>query len=180
MREEERAAILPALAPGMEVLEDYASLRLSLKNHPLAFLRAQLSREHVQPLSFLQNAPSGRRVSVAGLVICRQRPGSAKGVVFLTMEDETGNGNVVVWPDRFERFRRVVIGARLIRIEGRVQRNGIVVHLVAEHVSDMSDDLVQLMHHQGLDSTADLPKPLRSKSQTGRRTPREMAWKGGA
>lgn len=178
IREEERKAVLPALAPGMEVLEDYASLRLSLKNHPLAFLRAQLSREHVQPLSFLQNAPSGRRVSVVGLVICRQRPGSAKGVVFLTLEDETGNGNMVVWPDRFERFRRVVIGARLIRIEGRVQRNGIVVHLVAEHVSDMSDDLVQLMHHQGLDSPADLPKPLRSKSQTGRRTPREMAWKG--
>jgi error-prone DNA polymerase len=178
LREEERAAILPALAPGMEVLEDYASLRLSLKNHPLAFLRAPLTQAQVQPLSVLQKAPSGKRVSVAGLVICRQRPGSAKGVVFLTLEDETGNGNMVVWPDRFERFRRVVIGARLIRIDGRVQRNGIVVHLVAEQISDMSGDLVHLLHEKGLQSAKDLPKPLRSKSQTGRRTPREMAWKG--
>ncbi len=180
--EDERAAALPALPSGMEVLEDYASLRLSLKNHPMAFLRDGLHKAHVQPLAALQHAPNGKRISVAGLVICRQRPGSAKGVVFLTLEDETGNGNIVVWPDRFERYRRVTIGARLIRIEGRVQRSGIVVHVVAERMHDMSADLLQLMGRHGMDSTADLPKPLRPKKQTakqtGRRTPREMAFRG--
>ena len=177
-QDDERAAALPALPPGMEVLEDYASLRLSLKNHPMAFLRDGLAKAQVHPLAALQNAPNGKRVSVAGLVICRQRPGSAKGVVFLTLEDETGNGNIVVWPDRFERYRRVTIGARLMRIEGRVQRSGIVVHLVAERMHDMSADLLQLMSRNGMDSTADLPKVLRPKKQTGRKTPREMAFRG--
>jgi error-prone DNA polymerase len=177
-QEDEARAALPALAPGMEVLEDYASLRLSLRNHPLSFLRAGLQTANLQSLQALQKAPSGRRLSVVGLVICRQRPGTAKGVVFLTLEDETGNGNIVVWPDRFERFRSVVIGARLMRIEGRVQRSGVVVHLVAETVQDISDQLLTLMHQKGLDTTVHLPKPLRPKKQSGRRTPREMPWSG--
>jgi len=176
--EDEAVDILPPLSPGMEVLEDYASLRLSLKNHPLSFLRQRLQANHVHPLSDLQSAAAGRRVSVAGLVICRQRPGSAKGVVFLTLEDEAGNGNIVVWPDQFERFRSVVIGARLMRVEGRVQRSGIVVHLVAERIEDLSDRLFYLLEQEGLESARALPKPLRSKTQTGRRTPREMAWRG--
>ena len=117
-------------------------------------------------------------MSVAGLVICRQRPGSAKGVVFLTLEDETGTGNIVVWPDRFEQFRATVIGARLMRIEGRVQRSGIVVHLVAERLTDISSQLMQLMQQKGVPSNTALPKPLRGKSQVGRRTPREMPWRG--
>ena len=177
-QEDERAAALPALPPGMEVLEDYASLRLSLKNHPMAFLREGLTKTQVQPLAALQHAPNGKRISVAGLVICRQRPGSAKGVVFLTLEDETGTGNIVVWPDRFERYRRVTIGARLMRIEGRVQRSGIVVHVVAERMHDMSADLLQLMSRHGMDSTADLPKAAQAEKQTGRKTPREMAFRG--
>ncbi len=175
---EDEHAALPTLPPGMEVLEDYASLRLSLKNHPMAFLRDGLAAEHVQPLRILQDAPNGKRVSIAGLVICRQRPGSAKGVVFLTLEDETGNGNIVVWPDRFERYRRVTIGAQLMRIEGRVQRSGIVVHVVAERLHDISSELLQLTAQHGMDSTAHLPKVLRPKRQTGRKTPREMAFRG--
>ncbi|MGI9439235.1 MAG: OB-fold nucleic acid binding domain-containing protein [Parvibaculales bacterium] len=126
----------------------------------------------------MQDAPNGKRIITAGLVICRQRPGSAKGVVFLTLEDETGNGNVVVWPDHFERYRRITIGARLMRIEGRVQRSGIVVHLVAERLHDISASLLQLTARHGMDSTAHLPKVLRPKRQTGRKTPREMAFKG--
>ena len=176
--EDEHAAALPALPPGMEVLEDYASLRLSLKNHPMVFLRDGLAAEHVQPLVALQDAPNGKRITIAGLVICRQRPGSAKGVVFLTLEDETGVGNIVVWPDRFERYRRITIGARLMRIEGRVQRSGIVVHVVAERLHDISSSLLQLTARHGMDSTAHLPKVLRPKRQTGRKTPREMAWRG--
>jgi error-prone DNA polymerase len=175
---EDEHAALPALPPGMEVLEDYAALRLSLKNHPMAFLRDGLAAQHVQPLSNLQNAPNGKRITIAGLVICRQRPGSAKGVVFLTLEDETGTGNIVVWPDRFERYRRITIGARLMRIEGRVQRSGIVVHVVAERLHDISSSLLQLTAQHGMDSTAHLPKVLRPKRQTGRKTPREMAWRG--
>ncbi|MDB2626836.1 error-prone DNA polymerase, partial [Alphaproteobacteria bacterium] len=158
---EDEHAILPALPPGMEVLEDYASLRLSLKNHPMAFLRDSLATENVQPLAVLQDAANGKRISIAGLVICRQRPGSAKGVVFLTLEDETGTGNIVVWPDRFERYRRITIGARLMRIEGRVQRSGIVVHVVAERLHDISASLLQLTAQHGMDSTAHLPKVLR-------------------
>jgi error-prone DNA polymerase len=176
--EDEAVDILPPLPPGMEVLEDYASLRLSLKNHPVAFLRQSLQAQQVHPLSALQTAAAGRRLSVTGLVICRQRPGSANGVVFITLEDETGNGNIVVWPDQFERFRRMVIGARLIRIQGRVQRAGSVVHLVAEKVEDLSERLFDLLHENALSATQDLPKPLRSKTQMGRRTPREMAWRG--
>ena len=185
---EDEHAALPALPPGMEVLEDYASLRLSLKNHPMAFLRDGLAAAgtDVQPLSILDDAPNGKRMTIAGLVICRQRPGSAKGVVFLTLEDESGNGNIVVWPDRFERYRRITIGARLMRIEGRVQRSGIVVHLVAERMHDISASLLQLTAQHGMDSTAHLPKVLRPKqqtsvqtsAQTGRKTPREMAWRG--
>ena len=91
-------------------------------------------------------------------MICRQRPGSARGVVFLTLEDETGTGNIVVWPDRFEKYRRIVIGARLIHIEGRVQRSGAVVHLVAERFTDCTEQLVTLMAQKGMQTTAHLPK----------------------
>lgn len=176
--EDEHAAALPALPPGMEVLEDYASLRLSLKAHPMSFLREDMHARNVRPLQALDTAGNGRRIGVAGLVICRQRPGSARGVVFLTLEDETGTGNIVVWPDRFEKYRRIVIGARLIHIEGRVQRSGAVVHLVAERFTDCTEQLVTLMAQKGMQTTAHLPKILRPKKQTGRKTPREMAWRG--
>ena len=100
----------------------------------------------------------------------------------MTLEDETGVGNIVVWPDRFERYRRITIGARLMRIEGRVQRSGIVVHVVAERLHDISASLLQLTAQRGMGSTAHLPKVLRPKRQaivqTGRKTPREMAFKG--
>ena len=89
----------------------------------------------------LQN---GKAVAVAGLVLVRQRPGSAKGVIFVTLEDETGVANVVVWPPVFERFRRRVIGASLMRVTGKVQREGIVIHVVAERIEDLSDRLAHL------------------------------------
>ncbi|HMQ92786.1 MAG TPA: OB-fold nucleic acid binding domain-containing protein [Amaricoccus sp.] len=91
--------------------------------------------------------PDGARVAVAGLVICRQRPGTAKGVIFLTLEDETGVANVVVWAAVFERFRRAVIAGRCLKVTGRLQRDGDVVHLVAERVEDISallDEIVTL------------------------------------
>ena len=131
-----------------------------------------------QPLQALDTTGNGRRIGVAGLVICRQRPGSARGVVFLTLEDETSTGNIVVWPDRFEKYRQIVIGARLIYIEGRVQRSGAVVHLVAERFTDCTEQLVTLMAQKACRQRRICPKILRPKKQTGRKTPREMEWRG--
>ena len=174
--EDEHAAELPALPPGMEVLEDYASLRLSLKAHPMAFLREDMHARNVRPLQALDTAGNGRRIGVAGLVICRQRPGSARGVVFLTLEDETGTGNIVVWPDRFEKYRRIVIGARLIHIEGRVQRSGAVVHLVAERFTDCTEQLVTLMAQKGMQTTRICPKYCARKNKQAAK--RRAKWRG--
>ena len=91
--------------------------------------------------------PGGARVAVAGLVTCRQRPGTAKGVIFLTLEDETGTANIVVWAKVFERFRRAVIAGRCLKVTGRLQRDGSVVHVVAEHIEDISallDEIVRM------------------------------------
>ncbi|MCU0910770.1 MAG: OB-fold nucleic acid binding domain-containing protein [Rhodobacteraceae bacterium] len=90
--------------------------------------------------------PNGARVTVAGLVLVRQRPGTAKGVIFVTLEDETGVVNVVVWAKVFETYRRAVIAGRLLRVTGRIQREGGVVHVVAEHVEDLSAMLDELLH----------------------------------
>jgi DNA-directed RNA polymerase len=86
----------------------------------------------------LELPPNGARVAIAGLVICRQRPGTAKGVIFVTLEDETGVANIVVWAKVFERFRRSVIAGRCLKVTGQVQRDGEVVHVVAERIEDIS------------------------------------------
>jgi len=140
----EPPVVLPAMADGEAVMTDYAALRLTLRQHPLALLRHDLTREGVAPVARLIRLQNGKRVTVAGLVLVRQRPGSAKGVIFVTLEDETGVANVVVWPKVFERFRRRVVGASLLRVTGTVQREGIVIHVVAEHIEDLSDRLAHL------------------------------------
>ncbi len=128
---------LPAMSLGEEVVEDYARLRLSLKAHPLALLRDRLARLGIAPAARLQQRHGGR-IAVAGLVLVRQRPGSASGVIFMTIEDETGVANVVVWPATFEAHRPVVLGSRLLRVDGRLQREGAVIHVVAERLTDLS------------------------------------------
>ena len=90
--------------------------------------------------------PNGARVAVAGLVICRQRPGTARGVIFVTLEDETGTANIVVWAKIFERFRRAVISGRCLKVTGRLQRDGEVIHVVAEDVEDISALLDEIVH----------------------------------
>jgi error-prone DNA polymerase len=140
----EPPVVLPAMADGEAVMADYAALRLTLRQHPLALLRHELTRDGVAPAARLIRLGNGKRVTVAGLVLVRQRPGSAKGVIFVTLEDETGVANVVVWPKIFESFRRRVIGASLLRVTGTVQREGIVIHVVAEHIEDLSDRLAHL------------------------------------
>ena len=139
----EPQVLLPAMHLGEEVVEDYVALRLSLRAHPMELLRPRIAG--LTPHDQLITAPL-KRTTVCGLVITRQRPGTASGVIFLTLEDETGVSNIVVWPKVYERFRRIVMGGRLLRITGQLQREGIVVHLIAEHVEDLSAQISSLGH----------------------------------
>jgi error-prone DNA polymerase len=143
---------LPAMSLGEEVVEDYARLRLSLKAHPVGLLRDRLAGLGIVPARHLEGRHGGR-ISVAGLVLVRQRPGSAGGVIFMTLEDETGVANIVVWPPLFERYRKAVLTGSLLRVDGRVQRQGQVIHVVAEHIDDLSPALTILTGgQQGLKS----------------------------
>ncbi|WP_044334090.1 error-prone DNA polymerase [Sphingomonas hengshuiensis] len=130
-------ALVP-LTAGREVVEDYRATQLSLRGHPVAFLRARLAARRIAPCGDLLRMKDGARVEVAGLVLVRQRPGSAKGVVFVTLEDETGIANAVLWPDRFEAHRRTVMSATMLAIRGRVQREGLVIHVVADALTDLT------------------------------------------
>ena len=123
---------------GAEVVSDYRTVGLTLRPHPLAFLREDLAREDFRPASELLTARNRQPFKTAGLVLVRQRPGSAKGVLFITIEDELGTGNLVVWPSLFERNRRTILTASLLGCEGEVQRVGEVIHLVAHRVFDLS------------------------------------------
>ena len=141
---QEAPAPLPEMRLGEHVIEDYVSLRLSLKAHPLALLRATMARLGVAPASLLKEMPHGAKIHVAGLVLVRQRPGTAKGVIFVTLEDEGGIANIVVWPDVFERTRRSLLAARLLAVKGEVQREGMVIHVVARELIDMTEYLDRL------------------------------------
>ena len=136
---------LPAMPLSEHVVCDYQTLRLSLKAHPMQFLRDTFKAERVLACSDLQCLKDGQRVAVAGVILVRQRPGSAKGVVFMTIEDETGIANAVVWPKTLERFRRVVMGARLILIRGRIQRHENIIHVVSATLEDRSAMLATLI-----------------------------------
>ena len=125
---------LPPISLGEQVATDYRVMRLSLKAHPLALLRRGLDRGGFVPAARLAGFAHGRRVKAAGLVITRQRPGSASGVIFITLEDETGHANLIVWPRNFERFRQTTLRSTLLGIEGPVQREGEVVHVLAERL----------------------------------------------
>ena len=143
--------VLPAMKPGEHVVADYAATSLSLKRHPVAFLRDRLSARGILATEALGRTRDGRRVTVAGLVLVRQRPGTAKGTIFLTLEDETGIANIIVWAAQFERYRRIVMGGSLVAVQGRLQREGIVLHLVAEHLIDLSAELGDLDREHKLD-----------------------------
>lgn len=128
---------LTPMTAGAEVVEDYGSTGLTLWQHPLAFLRADLDRMGIIPATKLLEIKDGRRVKIAGLVLVRQRPGSAKGVLFVTLEDETSIANLIVWPDLFEKFRRVILSASMLGVRGRVQKEGEVIHVVCDELEDM-------------------------------------------
>ena len=129
---------LPPMPLGEQVINDYRSLSFSLKAHPVAFVRERLKKAGYVQTASLPGIRAGRFVSVAGLVLVRQRPGSAKGVVFETLEDETGVANAIVWPKVFERYRTIVIGSRFIGVRGPLQSQDGVIHVVARQLEDLT------------------------------------------
>jgi error-prone DNA polymerase len=141
---QEQPVVLPNMTMGEQVVEDYAHLRLSLKTHPLALLRPGLAADQVVPARELEGRGDGKRAVVEGLVLVRQRPGTASGVIFVTLEDETGVCNVVVWPHMFEKARAAVVSGRLLRVWGKLQIEDGVVHLVAERILDRTAALARL------------------------------------
>jgi len=146
----EEVVRLPPASEGEAIIEDYAALGLTLGRHPLALLRAELQREGYVPLGRLAGQPAGTKVRIAGLAVTRQRPGSAKGTVFLTLEDESGSANLILWPAVFEAHRAVAMRARLVAAEGQVQRDGIVVHVVARNLVDLTPRLAALLPDGGV------------------------------
>jgi len=140
----EDAVALPAMALPQQVAEDYRTTSLSLKAHPLRFFRPMLDRLNVTTAERLKGVRDGRKVSVGGLVLIRQRPGTAKGVVFLTLEDETGVANAVVWKDCFDAHRRTVMSASFLVVHGKVQAADGVIHVVAEGFTDLSAQLARM------------------------------------
>jgi error-prone DNA polymerase len=142
---DENAKPLPLMPLPEQVVADYQTVRLSLKGHPMEFLREMFTRERVVACKDVNHRNDRRRIRCAGVVLVRQRPGSAKGVVFMTLEDETGIANIVVWPKVMEQYRKEVMGARLILVEGYIQSSPEhVTHLVAQRMVDRSHDLIGL------------------------------------
>jgi error-prone DNA polymerase len=167
---EETPAQLPAMPLSEHVVNDYQTIRLSLKAHPMRFLREHYAAQKFVTADRLKSIRDGKRLSIAGLVLIRQRPGSAKGVVFITIEDETGVANLVVWPDVFEKQRKIVMGARLMAVDGIIQKDpdSDVIHVVVRRLEDhshmlhhLSDDLMNAPLSRGDAPGAMRPPPNR-------------------
>jgi error-prone DNA polymerase len=149
--------VLPRMPAGEHVVQDYRSLGLSLKAHPVSFLRRHLDIAGIMPNAHLASTPDGRRVTVAGIVLVRQRPGSGK-TIFLTLEDENAIANIIVWNKIFERYRAVVMGAKFIRVTGRVQSESGVIHVVAEKLDDLTPWLGRLSEDAWLNKAEPMEK----------------------
>jgi error-prone DNA polymerase len=178
---DERLGLLRPMTAGSEVVEDYRHAGLSLRSHPVSFLREDLRRRRIVSCIEAMEARDGRWLEAAGIVLVRQRPGSAKGVMFITLEDESGIANLVVWTKVFERHRRTILTATMVAVRGRIQREGEVVHLVAQRLTDLSAELASVgqrdggfplphghgdeFHHgsPGLDSRGLPPKGVRAR-----------------
>ena len=135
---------LPKMTPAQEVLADYRATGLSLNGHPLAFLREGLDRLGVVPAVELATWPNGKPVRVAGIVLVRQRPGTAKGITFVTLEDETGTANLLIRPDVWRRYRRAALGATILLAAGRLQREGLVIHVLVTRLENLSGRMEEL------------------------------------
>ena len=172
---ESAPALLPAMPLAEHVISDYQTVRLSLKAHPLHFLRTHYSAQGFVTAEQLKGLKDGRRLSMAGVVLIRQRPGTSKGVVFITIEDETGIANLVVWPDVFEKQRKIVMAARLIAVRGIVQRDpdSDVIHVVASRLEDHTFMLGRLSD-DGLPSNLEKPDSTGSWGRPQSRHPRNV------
>jgi len=157
----EAQVLLPFMSAPKEVAEDYRTTSLSLKAHPVSFFREDLARMRVVPCASLKGMRDRRRLSVGGLVLVRQRPGTAKGVVFLTLEDETGIANIVCWKDAFDANRRLVMSSSFLVVHGQLQVAGDVIHLVAERFTDLSARLGEMRDHEQAPGAAPLPPHAR-------------------
>jgi error-prone DNA polymerase len=140
---------LPAMSLPEHVHEDYRTTRLSLKAHPVEFFRPSLDRRGVTPAARLKDMKDGARISIAGLVLIRQQPQTANGIIFLTIEDETGPANIVIWRDRFQANRKTVMMASFLTVHGRIQKADGVIHVVAERFTDLSAQLARLREEPG-------------------------------
>jgi error-prone DNA polymerase len=154
---------LPEMTLPEHVVQDYASTSLSLKAHPVSFVREPLNSLRVLPLSALEKAKDGDQVKVAGLVLVRQRPGTASGICFITIEDETGSANLVVFKKLFDRYRKEIIQSRLLMVEGKLQREGEVIHVVVKSCHNLS----RLLHQLGAPQPQELTlTPLSRADET--------------
>jgi len=144
---------LPEMPVCEQVVNDYQTMHLSLKAHPMTFFRSSLHEQKATTCANLQNSRNGQQITLAGLVLIRQRPGSAKGVCFITIEDETGVANIVVWPQTMKAYRSVVMQARLLLVQGRIQRDVDIIHVIADRLEDRSDRLLALSKDRELQST---------------------------
>ena len=141
---EDPGVTLPQMPLSEHVVVDYQTTGLSLKAHPLSFMRGACQARGILSTADLAERRHGDRVAVAGVVLVRQRPGTAKGVVFVTIEDETGIANCVVWAKVMESYRRVLMGARVVLIQGRLQKHGTIIHVVVDHMKDWTHHLARL------------------------------------
>jgi DNA polymerase III alpha subunit len=159
----EPAVPLPPMPLGEEVVNDYRFLELSLRRHPACFLRADLARRGIICNEELRTRKSGERVTVSGLVTIRQRPGSANGVIFMTIEDESAVANIIVWTKTFERFRPIILGARYVAVSGEVQQESGVIHVVAAKLDDLTGLLARLTEDA---PASDLDVPARGSAHS--------------
>ena len=158
---------LPTMPLGEHVVEDYRHLHLSLKAHPVSFLRDQLTARRIIENATLPTIKDGRTVTVSGLILVRQRPGTASGVIFMTLEDETGIANIVVWPKMFEEFRPQVLGARFAAVRGKVQSESNVIHVIADHIEDLTPML------SDLHADTSMLEPMSRADEVKRQPPKE-------
>jgi error-prone DNA polymerase len=171
---DEPDAGLPPMPPGESVVHDYRALALSLKAHPVSFLRQMLDRRGTLPAYSLNDIKDGAIVETAGLVLVRQRPGTASGIIFSTLEDETGIANIVIWSKLFEANRKAVLGSRMLAVKGQLQREGLVIHVIAREFTDMTPYLLQIAagHEIGEPVPAGRDEVMRRQQETAQRQAR--------
>jgi error-prone DNA polymerase len=166
---------LPEMSPSEHVVQDYASTSLSVKAHPVSFIREELRSLNTLSASQLLQAKDGDHVRIAGIVLVRQRPGTASGVCFITIEDETGCANLVVWRDLFNKYRKEILQSTLLMVEGKLQVEGEVIHVIVKRCHNMNKLLNRLVHYR--DENASLTATSRADEKTDPHPPKRVMQK---